>query len=71
MDFNEKEIPKLGSNYTCAAVLIDFVFKKDKNYYPQVFSKECKYVEKGKKVTRYITDDLEISCDDSDESDEE
>ena len=41
-----------------------------KNYYPQVFLEECKYIVKEKKVTRNITGDLEISSD-SDESDEE
>ena len=34
------------------------------NYYPQVFLKECKYIEK--KVIRHI-DHLEHSSDDSDE----
>ena len=29
-----------------AAILIDFVIKKDKSYYPQVFLKEYKYIEK-------------------------
>ena len=39
-------------NYICLAVLsIDFVLKKDENYYRQVFLKECKYIEKEKKVT--------------------
>ena len=52
------------SNYTCLAViLIDFVLKKDENYYLQVFLKECKYIEREKKIIRYIIDDLEISSD--------
>ena len=43
-DFHDKEVPKVGSNYACLAVmLIDFVLKKDENYYPQKFLKECKY----------------------------
>ena len=33
-----------------SVVLIDFGFKKDGNYYPQVFLKECKYNEREKKV---------------------
>ena len=42
-DFHDHEIPKVGSNCTCLAVILtDFVFKKDESYYPQVFSKECK-----------------------------
>ena len=44
MSFNN-EIPKVDSNYTCLAViLINFVLKKDENYYLQVFLKECKYI---------------------------
>ena len=46
-DFRDKEIPKTGSDHTCFAVItIDFVFEEDKNYYPQVLLKECKYIEK-------------------------
>ena len=48
------------------AILTDYVLKKDENYYLQVFLKECKYIEKEKKITWYITNDLEISSDDSD-----
>ena len=33
------------------------------NTYPQVFLIECKYIEKEKKMIRYITDDLQISSD--------
>ena len=46
-DFRAKEIPKAGSDHTCLAVItIDFVFEENKNYYPQVLLKECKYIEK-------------------------
>ena len=45
-----------------SAIFMDFVFKIGKNFYPQVFLGECKYIVKEKKV---ITDDLEISSDDS------
>ena len=44
-DFCDKEIPVIGSNYTCLGViLIDFIHKKEKNCYPQLFLKECKYI---------------------------
>ena len=43
-----------------------FCFRTGKNYYPQVFLKECKYVVKEKKMLEYITDEIEISSDDSD-----
>ena len=53
-------------------LLIDSVFRIDKNYYPQVFLKECKYVLKEKKNSKYIIDDIEISSDsDRENSDEE
>ena len=69
-DFYDKEIPKVDSNHTCLVVIsLDSALKKDKNYYPQVFLKECKYIEK--KVITHIIDNLESSSDDSEDSDEE
>ena len=60
----------VDSRHTCLAVIsLDSALKKDENYYPQVFLKECKYIDK--KVIRHIIDDLETSFDDSDDSDEE
>ena len=48
--FHDKEIPKVGSNYTCLAViLINFVLKNIEKFCPKVFLKECKYIEKEKK----------------------
>ena len=44
-DFYDKEIPKVDSNHNCLAVIsLDSTLKKDDNYYPQVFLKECKYI---------------------------
>ena len=43
--------------------MIYSVFRTGKNYYPQVFLEECKYVIKEKKMPEYITDDIEISSD--------
>ena len=35
------------SSHTCLAVIsLDSALKKDDNYYPRVFLKECKYIEK-------------------------
>ena len=46
-DFYNKEIPKVDSNYTCLSVIsLDSALKKDGNKYLQMFSKECKYIEK-------------------------
>ena len=47
--------------------MIDSVYKTGKNYYPQAILEECKYVVKEKKMPEYITDDIEIFSDDSDE----
>ena len=41
--------------YTCLAVIsLDSTLKRDDNYYPQVFLKECKYIDK--KVVSHIDD---------------
>ena len=68
-DFEVKEISKIDPNYTCLAVIsLDSAPKKGENYYPQVFLKECKYIDK--KVLRHIHDNLSGFSSD-DESDEE
>ena len=52
--------------------MFDSVFRTGKNYHPQVFLEECKYVVKEKKIPKYIIDDIEISSDtDRENSDEE
>ena len=63
-DFYDKKIPKVDSNHSSLAVIsLDSALKKDDNYYPQVFLKECKYIEK--KVITYINDNLsQLSSDD-------
>ena len=62
-DFDDKEIPKVDFNHTCLAVIsLDSALK---NYYPQVFLKECIL---RKKLVRHIMDDLESSSDHSDDS---
>ena len=39
------KIPKEASQFICLSVtLIDSVFRTAKNYHPQVFVEECKYV---------------------------
>ena len=66
-DFYGKKISKLNSNHTCLAIIsLDSALKKDDNYYPRVFLKECKYIEK--KVVRHIHDSLsDFSFNESDE----
>ena len=47
-DFCDKEISKVDSNHTYLAVIsLDSALNKDElSTYPQVFLKECKYIEK-------------------------
>ena len=46
-----------------SVILISFVFRTGKNYHPQVFLEECKYVVKEKKISKYLIDNIEISSD--------
>ena len=56
-------------NHTCLPVItLDSALKKDDSYYPQVFLKQCKYIEKN--VVRQIHDSLSDFSPD-DESDKE
>ena len=69
-DFYDEKFPKVDSNHTCLVVItLDSALKDDDNYYPQVFLKELKYIEK--KVIRHINDNLSDFSSPSDESDEE
>ena len=64
-DFYDKKVPKLGSDHTCLDVIsLDSALKKDDIYYPQVFLKECKYIEKN--VVNHIHDSLSDFCYSSD-----
>ena len=56
-NFYYKETPKLDLHHTCLAVIrFDSALKKDDNYYPQVFLKQCIYIKE--KVIRRINDHL-------------
>ena len=72
-NFHNNKIPKEGCQLIwLSVILIDSVFRAGKNYYPQLFLEECKYVIKEKKMLEYITGDIEISSDsDREDSDEE
>ena len=60
----------MDSNQTCLVVIsLDSALKKDDNYYLQVFSKECKYIDK--KVIRHSNGNLIDFFSHDDESDEE
>ena len=47
LNFYDNKIPKVDSNHTCLAVItLDCTPKKDGSYYPQLFLRKSKYVEK-------------------------
>ena len=61
-NFHNNKIPKEGSQFICLSViLIDSIFRTGRNYYPQGFLEECKYVIKEKKISKYIIDNIENS----------
>ena len=64
-NFYNNDIPKEESQCIYLSVtLIDSVYRKDNNYYPQVFL-ERKYFVKEKQMPQYITDEIEIPHGDS------
>ena len=48
--------------------MLDSIFRIGKNYYPQLFLEEYKYVIKEKNIHSYIIDDVEISSDSDEET---
>ena len=57
--YHNKEIHKVDSYHTCLVVTdLNSAVNKDRNYYPQVFLKEFKYIENETKVIRNIYDNL-------------
>ena len=63
-NFHNNKIPKEDSQCVCLSVIsVDSVSRTGNNYYPQMFLKECKYVIKEKKMSKYIIDNIEISSD--------
>ena len=65
--YNRKiKIKECTQSIYISVILIDLVYMKDKNYYPQVFQKNInKLLEK--KRSYFITGDIEIYSDDSDD----
>ena len=70
---HNNKLLKEGSQFIFLSVTsVDSIFRTSKNYYPQMFLEECKYVIKERKIHNYNTNDFEISSDsDEDNSGEE
>ena len=49
--------------------MIESAFSTGKIYYSQVLLEECKHVVEEKKILEYITEDIELSPDDSNTED--
>ena len=68
-NFQSKKVPK--GDASCkflSLIMLDFIVKVEKKYYPQVFLEECKYVKIKNKMVNYINDGIDITS--SDENDE-
>ena len=61
-NFHNKKMPKEKAPCKCLVIImLDFVIKANKKYYPQTFLEECKYVHEKIKTENYIDEDWEKS----------
>ena len=68
-NFQGKKVRKENASYKCISLIVlDFVIRVNKKYYPH-FLEECKYVIKKNKMENLINDHLDLTS--SDESDNE
>ena len=59
-NFLGDKIPKESMHYACiACITINSVIRIEKNNYPQVYLKECKYRMKKTKMTKVVNTELE------------
>ena len=72
-NFEHNKIPKDNKYCVCLSVILLIFLNSDKEYYPQTFLEECKYVIKSKKMINTINEDLELreSDDESDDKSDE
>ena len=69
--FWTKKMPKEKASCNCLSIImLDFVVKAKKKYYPQTLLEECKYEQKKIKTENLNDDDLEKSLSDNDYNDE-
>ena len=69
-NFQGKKVPKENASYKCLSlIMLDYVIRVNKKYYPQTLLEECKYVIRKNKMENLINDDLDLIS--SDESDNE
>ena len=69
-NFQSKKMPKDEAPCKCLSIImLDFVVKAKKKYYPETILEECKYEKERIKIENLTDHDLEKS--ESDESDSE
>ena len=69
--FSGDEFPKERIHYVCiSAICIDSVLRTDKKNYPQAYLEQCKYKIRKRELVSFIDDEVDLSSDDSDNSDE-
>ena len=69
INFQGKKIPEENASYKCSSlVMLDFVIRVSKRFYPQTLLEECKDEIKKTKVENLINDNLDLSSSD-DETD--
>ena len=68
-NFQDKKCLKDASYKCLSLIMLDSVIRANKNYYPQILLKECKYVIRKNKMENLINDVLDLTS--SNESDNE
>ena len=69
-NFLHKKMPKEKAPCKCLSIImLDFVIKTNKKYYPQTRLEKCKYVQDKIKIKNLIDDNLEKNESDSDSND--
>ena len=67
-NFQDEKVLKVNASYKCLLlIMLDFVIRVNKKYYPQTLLEECKYVIRKNKMENDINGDLDLSS--SDKSD--
>ena len=64
-NFQGKKVPKENASYKCLSlIMLNFVIRVNKKYYPRTLLEESKYVIRKNKMENLINDDLDLSSSD-------
>ena len=67
-NYHNKKMQKEKVPSKCLSIImLDSAIESDKKYYPQLFLKECKYVQEKIKFEKYIDEELNIDSNNDDE----